>query len=439
MASASENTLAERPKETQDDVPLGEDGKPLSKNALKKLQKDKEKAEKAAKRKAEEDAQKAQQEANDVSKEDYGDLPPVGSPEWKPTDDEYTTLSYISKEYQEKADEADGKEIVFEAIMENAREQSAKLSFLVLGDGQNNIQAVVAASETLSRQMVKFAKNISQQSFVLCHGVLKKPKEYVKSTSIGSLEVHVKKIYVTARADVLPIQVEDCEGAIPQEENVEEKDKDKSAQATSTDATGRPIVSLSTRLNNRPIDLRANLNHAIFRIKSGVFRLFCEYLWSKDFECFQTPKLLGAPSEGGASVFKVSYFNTHAYLAQSPQLHKQMLITSQFKRVFEIGPVFRAENSNTYRHLTEFTGLDLEMEFDKDYSEVLDVIEGLMLFIFNGLKERYAKETELVRKVYGTKEFALPETGKTPRLKFWEGVAMLREAGIEIGDFDDLR
>jgi aspartyl/asparaginyl-tRNA synthetase len=422
--------LTERPKEeeSKEDVPLDAEGKPLSKSALKKLAKDKEKAEKAAARKAAEDAQKAQAEANDVSKEEYGDLPPVGSPEWKPTNDQYTTLSFISKEYKEKPDEADGREIVFEAIMENAREQSAKLSFLVLGDGENNIQAVVAASETLSRQMVKFAKNISQQSYVLCHAVLKKPKEYVKSTTIGSLEVHVKKIYVTARAEALPIQVEDCEGAIPLEDAAEEKD-----------ASGRPIVSLNTRLNNRPIDLRAKLNHAVFRVKSGVFRLFCEYLWSKDFECFQTPKLLGAPSEGGASVFKVSYFNTHAYLAQSPQLHKQMLITSQFKRVFEIGPVFRAENSNTYRHLTEFTGLDLEMEFDKDYSEVLDVIEGLMLFIFEGLRKRYAKETELVRKVYNIKDFALPETGKTPRLKFWEGIAMLREAGVEIGDFDDLR
>jgi aspartyl/asparaginyl-tRNA synthetase len=432
----AEQELAERPKEdVKEDVPLDAEGKPLSKGAIKKLQKEKEKAEKAAKRKAEEDAQKAQQEANDVSKEDYGDLPPVGSPEWKPTTDDRVTLAAISKEYKEKPDEAEGKEIVFEAIMENAREQSAKLSFLVLGDGENNIQAVVAASDTLSRQMVKFAKNISQQSYVLCHATLKKPKEYVKSTTIGSLEVHVKKIYVTARADTLPIQVEDCEGAIPKEENVDGKD---TTQATDGE-TGRPVVALSTRLNNRPIDLRAKLNHAIFRIKSGVFRLFCEYLWSKDFECFQTPKLLGAPSEGGASVFKVSYFNTHAYLAQSPQLHKQMLITAQFKRVFEIGPVFRAENSNTYRHLTEFTGLDLEMEFEKDYQEVVDVVEGLMLFIFNGLRERYAKETELVRKVYGIKDFALPEAGKTPRLKFWEGIAMLREAGVEIGDFDDLR
>lgn len=427
-SEAPTTSLSERPKDAENAAPA--DGAGPSKNALKKAAKEREKAEKAAARKAAEDKQKQETEANDVSKEDYGDLPPVGSPEWKTTEEEQVSLAQIAKQYKDASfsDGADAPKVVFEAIMENAREQSAKLAFLVLGDGGQNIQAVVAASESLSRQMVKFAKNISQQSFVLVHGVVKKPKEYVKSTSVGYLEIHVSRIFVTARAEPLPIQIEDCEGAIPGE----------SETATETEG-GRPIVTLNTRLNNRVIDLRAKLNHAIFRIKGGVFRLFCEFLWSKDFECFQTPKLLGSASEGGSSVFKVSYFNTEAFLAQSPQLYKQMLISAQFKRVFEVAPVFRAENSNTYRHLTEFTGLDLEMEFEKDYHEVVDMIEELMLHIFNGLRTRYAKETELVRKVYNIKEFQLPEAGKTPRLAFSEGVAMLREAGVDIGDFDDLR
>lgn len=83
-----------------------------------------------------------------------------------------------------------------------------------------------------------------------------------------------------------------------------------------------------------------------------------------------TPKIISAASEGGANVFRVSYFKTEAYLAQSPQFYKQMMICSDFERVFEIGPVFRAENSLTHRHMTEFVGLDLEMAFEEHYHEV---------------------------------------------------------------------
>jgi aspartyl-tRNA synthetase len=125
-------------------------------------------------------------------------------------------------------------------------------------------------------------------------------------------------------------------------------------------------------------------------------------------------------------------------LAQSPQFYKQMLITSHFSKVMEIGPVFRAENSNTARHLTEFTGLDLEMEFQENYHEVMGVLEDLMLFIFKELNARYKKETDLVRSAYHVDEFKLPESGKVPRISFQEGIKMLREAGEELGDYDDL-
>ncbi|KAH8623903.1 Aspartate--tRNA ligase,cytoplasmic [Alternaria alternata] len=115
-----------------------------------------------------------------------------------------------------------------------------------------------------------------------------------------------------------------------------------------------------------------------------------------------------------------------------------MLIASRFQKVMEIGPVFRAENSNTARHLTEFTGLDLEMEFQENYHEVMGVLEDLMLFIFNELNSRYRKETELVRGVYHVDEFKLPQSGNVPRIPFQEGIKMLREAGEELGDYDDL-
>ena len=116
-----------------------------------------------------------------------------------------------------------------------------------------------------------------------------------------------------------------------------------------------------------------------------------------------------------------------------------MLIASRFERVFEVGPVFRAENSNTSRHLTEFTGLDMEMAFEEDYHEVMDVLEDLMLYIFNGLRSRYAHESELVRGVYGVEDFKLPEKGRIPRIAYTAGITMLRQTGEAIGDYDDLR
>lgn len=340
---------------------------------------------------------------------------------------------------------------MFRAVVENAREQSAKLTFLVFGHRLSTIQAVVAASGSTSRQMVKFAKNVTTQSQVLVHGLVKKPPETIKSATIGHLEIHVTRLFVIARAEApLPVQVEDCERPLPEEpaeetvkadaatgDAVQEKQGSLGKEAQKEE--GRPIVALNTRLNNRTIDLRAKLNLAIFGIKDGVVSLFSDFLRSKGFVGVQTPRLLGAASEGGSAVFKVQYFERNAFLAQSPQLYKQMLIAAQFERVFEVGPIFRAENSNTARHLTEFTGLDLEMAFEEHYHEVVDMIEELMLFIFRGLRERYRKETDLVQKTYHVDEFKIPEKGKVPRIPFWEGVKMLRNSGVEISDLDDLR
>ena len=149
--------------------------------------------------------------------------------------------------------------------------------------------------------------------------------------------------------------------------------------------------------------------------------------------------MMAGASEGGANVFKVNYFKGDAFLAQSPQLHKQMLIAADFERVFEIGPVFRAENSNTHRHLTEFTGLDLEMAFEEHYDEVIDVLVDMFMFIFTELKSRYGKEIEVVRKQYPVDEFKLPKDGKMVRLTFKEGLQLLKEIeGVDLPPFEDL-
>lgn len=201
-------------------------------------------------------------------------------------------------------------------------------------------------------------------------------------------------------------------------------------------ALKHPDVDQSTRLNNRVIDLRTVANQAIFSIQSAVVNLFRDFLNSKGFNEIHSPKLISAASEGGAEVFEVKYFNTKAYLAQSPQFYKQMAISADFERVYEIGPVFRAELSDGPRHMTEFTGLDMEMQINEHYHEVLDVLGDLFVYIFKGIETRFARELEAVRQQYPFRPFKYLE--KTLRLEWPEAIAMLRGAGVTIGDLEDM-
>ena len=138
------------------------------------------------------------------------------------------------------------------------------------------------------------------------------------------------------------------------------------------------------------------------------------------FTEIHSPKMIGGASEGGSNVFKFKYFGQDACLAQSPQLYKQMALCADFDRVFEIGPVFRAEDSNTNRHLCEFTGLDMEMTIKEHYFEVLDILGDLLCFIFNELQARHKKELDVIKAQYPFEDFKC----MTPVLKlhFKEGV-----------------
>ncbi len=168
------------------------------------------------------------------------------------------------------------------------------------------------------------------------------------------------------------------------------------------------------RLNHRVIDLRVPTNQALMKINSGVCQLFREFLYSRDFTEIHTPKLVGGTSEGGAEVFRLKYFGKDACLAQSPQLYKQMVICGDMQKVFEIGPVFRAEDSNTPRHLCEYTGLDMEMAFKEHYFEVLDVLADMFVHIFEGLEKRYGKELACLAEQYPFEPFKC----KVPVVKF---------------------
>ncbi|KPP71402.1 Aspartyl-tRNA synthetase, cytoplasmic-like [Scleropages formosus] len=295
-----------------------------------------------------------------------------------------------------------------------------KQCFLVLRQQQFNVQALVAVGDRASKQMVKFAANITKESIVDVEGVVRKVEQKIESCTQQDVELHIERIFVVSQAEPrLPLQLEDA--VRPEGEGDEE---------------GRATVNQDTRLDNRVIDLRTTTSQAIFRLQSGVCQLFRDTLTSKGFVEIQTPKIISAASEGGANVFTVSYFKTSAYLAQSPQLYKQMCICADFDKVFCVGPVFRAEDSNTHRHLTEFVGLDIEMTFNYHYHEVVESIADTMVQIFKGLRDRFQTEIQTVNKQYPSEPFKFLEP--TLRLEYWEAVAMLRQAGVEMGDEDDL-
>jgi aspartyl/asparaginyl-tRNA synthetase len=180
------------------------------------------------------------------------------------------------------------------------------------------------------------------------------------------------------------------------------------------------------------MDLRAPANNAIMRIQSAICQLFRESLYSKGFIEIHTPKLIEGESESGAEVFRTDYFGKEVSLAQSPQLYKQMAISSDLQRVFEVGPVFRAENSNTRRHLCEFTGLDLEMAIDDHYDEALEVIHGMFKHIFTGLESRFPKELAVIRQQYHSEPVTFTDE---PCILHWtEGMDILKEQGFDMGD-----
>ena len=229
----------------------------------------------------------------------------------------------------------------------------------------------------------------------------------------------------------------------------------KSKSKMNAQAKSKVNVGLDTRLNNRAFDLRTPINYAVFNIQSAICTLFREYFLSKKFIEIHSPKIIGGASEGGSSVFNVDYFGQPAVLAQSPQFYKQMMIIAGRDGVFEVGSVSRAENTNTARHLCEFTGLDIEMVIPpgKDYRIIIEMVWNCLIYIFNGLKTRYSTEIEYVRKQYYFDDLLLPLTpdpdngradiipcpvGEPLILDFKDGCRLLGENGIHQDPSTDL-
>ena len=178
-------------------------------------------------------------------------------------------------------------------------------------------------------------------------------------------------------------------------------------------------TSLEAKLNYRPLSLRNLQERAKFRIQEGIARGFREFLTTQGFTEIRTPKIGAKGAEGGSNVFKLDYFHRPAVLAQSPQFYKQMMV-GVFDRVFETGPVFRAEKHNTKRHLNEYTSLDFEMGFIDSFQDIMAMETGFLQYTMELLKKDYKTELDML-------DITLPKVDEIPQVRFDEAKRLVAE------------
>jgi aspartyl-tRNA synthetase len=194
-------------------------------------------------------------------------------------------------------------------------------------------------------------------------------------------------------------------------------------------------TSIDKRLDWRFLDFRRPELNLMMRVQTTIEKTWREHWLDNDFVEIHSPKLMASPSESHAELFKLEYFETHAYLAQSPQFYKQMAMAAGLGRVFEIGPVFRADPSFTSRHATEFVSVDMEMSFIDSHEDVMQFQEQLMVKAITAVKEKHGEEIE---KLYGF-EVKIPQT-PFPRIPLAEAHAIVESRGYKVprqdGDLD---
>lgn len=213
----------------------------------------------------------------------------------------------------------------------------------------------------------------------------------------------------------------------------------KEITVLSTPTESVPIVinqklvdtSIENLLDYRPITLRNEKQRAIFRLQAGICRGFREFLNREHFTEIHTPKIVQAGAEGGANIFKLEYFGQQAYLAQSPQFYKQMMV-GVMERVYEIAPVFRAEKHDTSRHLNEYTSVDLEMGYITGCEDLMEMESAMLQFMLEYLQENYQEELELL-------VVQLPVIESIPAISFREAKEKIARAYERpIRDWEDL-
>lgn len=295
--------------------------------------------------------------------------------------------------------------------------QTGNICFMILRDGIHSIQTLTMKKTNKTTFDTVIKQNL--ESYVKVTGILTKiPDNYdeIKFTSHKRFELIINAIETISNAtETLPLVIDDINNF-------------SNVKYTS--------VMLNTRLNNRTFELRTPINNSIFKLRSAFCKYFRRFMDDNNYTEIQTPKIIGSPSEGGSSTFKVKYFEDDAYLAQSPQLYKQICINADFERVYEIGPVFRAENSTSHRHLCEFTGLDIEMAIEKDYHEIINMFWRMLVYVLNQINKDCTEILNYIKSIHNFDEIKI--SPEPLIIQFIDGVRMLNDAGYQQNPYDDL-
>eukprot|EP00956_Cyclotella_meneghiniana_P022111 scaffold41156_cov78-Cyclotella_meneghiniana.AAC.8 len=388
-----------------------EESKPKGDNNVEASEKNKEKrAKKAAEKAAKEEKKRKQREEREArERKKLEELATAADKDWSHVFGDAPMVQSASKSEEgvkkwtkigDLSKEMEGKKVIVRGHLHTSR-GVGKGAFVLLRSSLFTVQCVAFESKDIPSAMIKYMANVPVESIVDVCGTLTIPEKPVEGATQSGVEIQVQSYHCVQKATAaMPFQMEDaCRPDTVKETDVGAYDH----EANNKSEGGR--VGQETRLDYRWVDLRTPANQRA--------------------------------SEGGADVFTLDYFGKPACLSMSPQLHKQMAAAcGGFERVFEIGPVFRAENSNTRRHLCEFTGLDLEMAIMEHYDEVLDVIGDLFVYMFDGLKARCGNELERIKEQHGFED--LEYLRKTLKIDYATGCKLLREAGIAQDDYDDL-
>ncbi len=248
--------------------------------------------------------------------------------------------------------EMDGERVTLFGWVHEVRDLGG-LVFIILRDREGFAQ-ITLPKKLVDKKTFNLAKKLKRESVIMVEGRVK-----AEEKAPNGFEIIPSKIEVLNESTVpLPLEV-----------------------------TEKVPAELDTRLDHRFMDLRRPRVQAIFRIRHQVMQSIRQYLSEEGFIEVHTPKIVSTATEGGTELFPISYFEKEAFLNQSPQLYKQVLMAAGFERVFEIGPIFRAEEHNTTRHLNEATSIDIEMSFT-DHEGVMRVLEELIIRAYEDVSER---------------------------------------------------
>ena len=272
-----------------------------------------------------------------------------------------------------------GKTVLVQGFVENLRDGKA-MAFIVLKDITGKLQITVEKEK--AEHLCESISKLTPDSVVSITGTAIE-NEFVK---LNGIELIPDEIKIESIADALPIM----------RKEIPATKKKKAVERSSIDQ----------RIDYRWIDLRTDENQLMFKVQTVMVNAMRQFLLDRGFIEIHTPKLIGAASESGSEVFEVKYFDRSAYLAQSPQFYKQMAMASGFERIFEVGPVFRAEKSYTSKHTTEFSGFDLEFSYINSFRDVMKMEEALLTHMLKCVKEKYGDE---IKELFGT-EIIVPTT-----------------------------